>query len=696
MKKLTLILSTLMVATTLMAQNPFFSKSKNPHETFPFDKLKNEHFMPAFREGIKQHNLEIEKIANQKAEPTFENTIVALERSGELLNRVATVFFALDGAETNDAMQKISQDVTPLLTQHENDLVLNEKLFARVKAVYDNRNRYTLSVEDTKLLQNTYDMFADNGANLSPEKKEIYRELSTKLSLATTTFAQNSLNEVNEYELLVKDSTVLAGLPADFIEMTRELAEQAGKEGYLLNLRATCYVPVMTYADNRDLRHELWHAYNTMCLSGSKYDNTKVIAEIINLRMQIAQLFGYKNYAEYHLRNVMAENPKNVYSLLNQLRDAYMPTAQQELKAVQDFANKMGAYFTIQPWDFAYYSEKLKTQKFNVNDEMLRPYFELEKVKEGVFGLATKLYGLQFTKNTKIPVYNKEVEAWDVTDANGRFLAVLYTDFHPREGKRAGAWMTEYKPQYKTANGTDSRPHITVVMNFTRPTANKPALLTFDEVETFLHEFGHALHGMMANGTYASLSGTNVYRDFVELPSQIMENWATEKEFLDGWARHYETGDSIPADLVQRLIDASNFNCAYACLRQLAFGLQDMAFHTIETPFLGDVLEMERQSTASVALLPEVAGTGRCATFTHIFSGGYAAGYYGYKWAEVLDADAFSLFKQNGIFDTKTAKSFRENVLEKGGTEHPMVLYKRFRGHEPSINALLKRNGIIK
>ncbi|HOG37016.1 MAG TPA: M3 family metallopeptidase [Paludibacteraceae bacterium] len=693
-KKSFIVLLISLLALPMMSQNPFFKKATTPYGTFPFNQLKNEHYLPAFEEGIKQHAAEVDKIANNKKQPTFANTIVALERSGALLSRVSYVFFALNNAETNDEMQEIAQRVSPMLTDHSNSIKLNEKLYERVKAVYEQSDKLNLSVEDAKLLEDTYQSFVNNGANLNAEQKEVYRDLSKKLGLATLQFGQNALKELNDYSLLITDAKVLEGMPADFMEMAAEKAEKAGKKGWLLDLRYTSYSPIMTYADNRDLRREIWMAYNTQCLAGSKYDNTGLIKDIVNLRLQIANLFGFSTYADYVLRFRMAENSKNVYKLLNDLLIAYKPYGDKELAAVQEYATKNGAYFTIQPWDFSYYSDKLKTALFNINDEVLKPYFELEKVKKGVFGLATQLYGLQFTKNEKIPVYHPEVDAYEVTDENGKYVAVLYTDFHPREGKRSGAWMTEYKGQYKDAKGNDSRPHVTVVMNFTRPTATKPALLTYNEVETFLHEFGHALHGMLANGTYESLSGTNVYRDFVELPSQIMENWGQEKEFLDGFAEHYETGEKIPATLVQQIKDASNFNCAYACLRQLTFGLQDMAFHTITQPFDADVVEFEKTVTKQASLLPHIDGTGRCTTFTHIFSGGYAAGYYSYKWAEVLDADAFSLFKQNGIYDRKTATSFKENILMKGGTEHPMVLYKRFRGKEPTIDALLERNGI--
>ncbi|MDR1591463.1 MAG: M3 family metallopeptidase [Prevotellaceae bacterium] len=683
-----------MSTTFLEAQNPFFKTPKTPHGTFPFNELKNEHFLPAFKEGIRQHNLEIEKIAGNKQPPTFENTVVAMERSGSLLNRVTSVFFALNGAETNDDMQQIARELSPQLTDHSNAVMLNKKLFERVKVVYDKRQTLNLSVEDSMLLEKTYEGFASNGATLSAEKKEQFKALSKALNTATLTFGQNVLKETNSYSLFIRDKELLAGLPDDFLEMSAAKAEKINRKGYLLDLRATSFVPVMTYADNRDLRREIWTAYNTQCLSESAYNNTELIREITQLRLQIARLFGYENYAAYVLRRRMAENTQNVYALLNNLLTAYRPVALQELDEIQQYVDNNGGYFKVQAWDYVYYSEKLKNDVYDINDEMLKPYFELSNVKKGVFGLANKLYGLNFTKNSKIPVYHPEVEAYDVTDRDGKYLAVLYTDFHPREGKRSGAWMTEYQGQSRDAKGNDRRPHVTIVMNFTRPTGTKPALLTFNEVETFLHEFGHAIHGMVANGVYESLSGTNVYRDFVELPSQLMENWATQKDFLDDFAVHYQTGEKIPAELVKKLVDVANFNAGYACLRQLGFALQDMAFHTITSPVEGDIIAFENRAVATTALLPAVPGTGRSTTFSHIFSGGYAAGYYSYKWAEVLDADAFALFETNGIFDRATADSFLNNVLRKGGSEHPMTLYKHFRGHTPTIDALLKRNGI--
>ena len=686
-------MSALIVAASALAVNPLLESYKTPHQTIPFNELKNEHYFPAFQEAMKQHSTEVEAIVTNPQAPTFDNTIVALEKSGSLLTKVSSPFYNLLSSETNDELQAIAEKISPLLTEHSNSIKLNSTLFARIKAVYSQKDKLKLTAEQQMLLKNTYEGFANNGANLSVADKVIYRDLSKDLNLLTLQYGQNVLKETNNYSLLIADKALLSGLPADFMEMLASNAKKAGKTGWLLNLKATCYVPFMKYADNRDLRRELYLAYNTKCMLGGEFDNRENVRKIANTRLKIANLLGYKSYADYELIDRMAENKTKVYDLLDKLLEAYKPAAEKEYAAVQQYADKKGAYFKVQPWDWSYYSEKLKDEKFAINDEMLKPYFELEHVNKGVFGLATRLYGIKFVKNTKIPVYNPEVDAYDVTDEKGKFLAVLYTDFHPRDGKRAGAWMNDFKPQWMEGK-TDSRPHITIVMNFTRPTSSKPALLTYDEVKTLLHEFGHSLHGMLTRCTYESVSGTAVYRDFVELPSQMMENWASEKEFLDGFAVHYKTGEKIPAELIQKIKDSENFNIAYFCLRQLSFGYLDMAWHTIEKPFDGDVIGYEKQAMASTQVLPVLAETSMSPTFSHIFSGGYAAGYYSYKWAEVLDADAFSVFEKNGIFDKKTADSFRKNILERGGTEHPMVLYKRFRGQEPTIDALLKRNGV--
>lgn len=678
------------------AQNPFFEISDTPHGTAPFDKIKTEHYEPAILEGIRQQTAIVDAIVQNPELPTFANTIETYEKSDALLGRVLSVFFNLNSAETNDELQMLAQKMTPVLSEHSNNINLNEKLFSRIKAVYDQKSSLSLTPEQTKLLDDIYDGFIRRGANLQGEAKEKYRELSKELSNLTLQFDENNLKEVNNYQLVLTDRAQLAGLPNSFIEAAKETAKEKGVEGWVFTLQAPSYGPFMTYADNRDLRKELYLAYNTKCLHDNEYNNLEIVKKIANTRMAIAQLLGYDTYAAYSLKNRMAENSDAVYKLLNQLLDAYTPTAQKEYREAQELAREVqGSSFTLMPWDWSYYANKLKDKKFSINEEMLRPYFELSQVKEGVFGLATKLYGITFKKNTAIPVYHKDVDAYEVFDKDGSYLAVLYTDFHPRAGKQSGAWMTDYKGQWiEKESGENSRPHISIVMNFTKPTESTPALLSFEEVETFLHEFGHALHGIFANSTYESLSGTSVYRDFVELPSQIMENFAIEKEFLNTFAKHYQTGELLPAELIQRIVDASNFNAAYACLRQVSFGLLDMAWYSRNTPFEGDVKAYEQQAWAKAQVLPVVEEACMSTQFSHIFAGGYSAGYYSYKWAEVLDADAFSLFKQEGIFNHEVAESFRKNILSKGGTEHPMVLYKRFRGQEPTIDALLIRNDI--
>ena len=698
MRRIALSLFLFCTVNMINAQNPFFEKYNTPHQTVPFDKIKNEHYEPAMLEGIKLHEAEIEAIINNPEATTFANTIVAYEKSGKFLDRVTTVFGNLRSAETNDDLQKIAQKMIPLLSEHSNNISLNEKLFQRVKAVYKQKSKLSLTIEQAKLLDDIYDGFVRRGANLQGEARNKYRELSKKLSTLTLQFGENNLKETNNFQLVLTQKEQLAGLPEGIVEAAAQTAREKGVEGWVITLHAPSYVPFMTYASNRELRKELYMAYNTKCTKDNEFNTLEIVKDLVNTRMQIAQLLGYKSYADYTLKERMAENSKNVYKLLDQLLDAYTPTAKAEYNEVQELARStQGKEFRLMPWDWSYYSDQLKNKKFSLNDEMLRPYFELSNVKEGVFGLATRLYGITFRKNSEIPVYHPDVDAYEVLDKDGSFLAVLYTDFHPRAGKRAGAWMTSFKGQWiDDQTGENSRPHITLVMNFTKPTESKPALLTFDEVNTFLHEFGHGLHGIFANTHYESLSGTSVYRDFVELPSQIMENFAVEKDFLSTFAKHYQTGEIIPDTLVQRIIDSSNFNVAYACLRQVSFGLLDMGWYTRTTPFTGDVKAYEQKAWEKAQILPVVEGTCMSAQFSHIFAGGYSAGYYSYKWAEVLDADAFSLFMQKGIFNQEVAQSFRNNILSKGGTEHPMTLYKRFRGQEPTIDALLIRNGIKK
>ncbi len=678
------------------AENPFFNYKNwdTPHGTYPFNEIKAEHYMPAFEEAMRQGLAEIDAIANNPKAPTFANTIEAYEKSGQMLSVVASCFYNLCSAETNDELQAIELELSPKMSEYSASILLNEKLFERIKAVYEQRDKLKLTKEQAKMLDDIYDGFANNGANLSAADKEKYKELTAKLSELTLTYGQNVLKATNAWTRLIKDENLLAGLSDDTKKMMRANAEKKGLEGWLLDLKPTTYLPVMKYCDNRDIRRELYMAYNTRCIGG-EFDNTQIIKEIVNTRLALVQLFGKECFADKSLHKTMAETKENVYKLLDQLRDAYMPVARAEYDELQQFADSLGFYATLQAWDWSYYSEKLKNEKYSLSDDELRPYFELENVKKGVFDLANRLYGVKFVKNPKIQVYNPEVDAYDVFDNKGNFVAVYYCDFHPREGKRGGAWMNDFKPQWREGK-KDSRPHIVNVMNFTRATADKPALLTYDEVETFLHEFGHGLHGMLTRCQYASMSGTNVPRDFVELPSQFNENFLGEKEFLDTFAKHYLTGEAMPQELIDKIKASQNYHAAYACARQLSFGYLDMAWHTLTAPFDGDVIEFGNAAMEQVKVLPVVPETQMETAFTHIFSGGYAAGYYSYKWSEVLDADAFSVFKKNGIFDKKTADSFRTNILERGGTEPAMDLYKRFRGQEPTIDALLERDGIKK
>lgn len=676
--------------------NPFFSEYTTPHETAPFDKIKLEHYEPAFLEGIKQHQAEVDAIINNPEAPTFENTIVALDYAGDMLDRVVTVFFNLNSAETSDEMQALAQKLSPVLTEHSNNISLNEKLFARVKAVYETVDKSTLTTEQQRLLQKSYDSFARNGANLSEEDKVKYRELTSELSKATLEFGQNMLKATNSYALNVTDSARLKGLPESALEAAAQTAKEKGQEGWTFTLHAPSYSSLMMYCEDRDLRRELYMAYNTQNVQDNEYNNEENVKKIANLRLAIAQLLGYDSHADYVLENRMAENAANVNQLLDQLLTAYLPAAKEEVKAVQEMAARTedkDFELILMPWDWSFYSEKLRNEKYSLNDEMVRPYFKLENVTKGVFGLATRLYGITFVENKDIPVFHPDVKAYDVLDKDGSYLAVIYTDFFPRAGKRSGAWMTNYKEQY-VKDGVDSRPHVSITMNFTKPTESKPALLTQDEVETFLHEFGHALHGIFAATNYPSMGGTNVYRDFVELPSQLMENFLPKKEFLATFAFHYETGELIPDELIERIVRAQNYNAAYMCIRQLSFGLLDMAWYSRTTPFDGDVRAYEQEAWAPTQLLPVVPETNMTTRFGHIMSGGYSAGYYSYKWSEMLDADAFSLFEEKGIYNEEVATSFRKNILEKGSSEHPKELYRRFRGQDATIDAMMKRDGI--
>ncbi|WP_220429264.1 M3 family metallopeptidase [Tenuifilum thalassicum] len=675
--------------------NPLLASYDTPYQTPPFDKIKHEHYMPALDSAISMAKHEVEAIINNPEEPTFENTIEALDRSGKLLANVTNILFNLNEAETDSVLQQIVIEASPKLTDFSNDINLNPELFKRVKAVWEKRDSLNLTPEQSMLLDKTYKGFVRNGANLSDADKEKFRAISRELSELSVKFNQNVLAETNNYYLHITKEEDLAGLPQSLIDAAAYTAKQKGVDGWVITLEYPMFGPFMKYADNRELRKEIYMAYTSRCFKGNEYDNQEIAKRIANLRLELANLLGYPNYATFVLENRMAETPEKVNEFLKQLIDASLPAAREEVKEVESYAHELGFKGKLERWDWSYYSEKLKNAKYSYNEEELKPYFQLEKVIDGVFLLANKLYGLTFSPNSEIPVYHPDVKAYEVYDATGKFMAVLYLDFFPREGKSGGAWMTSFRSQYKE-DGQDIRPLVSIVTNFTKPTDKQPSLLTFYEFSTFLHEFGHALHGMLTECNYSSLSGTSVYRDFVELPSQIMENFALEKEYLDLFAVHYQTGEKIPQELVQKIIDSRNFNAGYSSLRQLGFGSLDMAWHSVTKPITMSVSDFESKVLQPLDVLPPVKGTNMSVTFGHIFDGGYAAGYYGYKWAEVLDADAFEVFKEKGIFNPEVAKSFRENILSKGGTEHPMVLYKRFRGQEPTIDALLKRSGLKK
>ncbi len=690
------LLTAVAVATSIMtqAQNPFFEEFKGtPHGTAPFDRISLSHYEPAIDRGIKLGLQGVDKIVNNPEAPTFENTIVALENAGQDLDRVLNVFYPLESAMSDDAFMELSVKITPRLSEYSTSISLNEGLWERIKTVYDNADTTRLSPEDRMLLKRTYESFTRKGALLQGADREKYSKLSSRLSELTTTFGQNTLKELNTYKIWLKAED-LDGLTESAVEAAALAAKENGREGeYLFTLDAPVYSAFMKNSSRRDLREKMWRLYSGRNIKG-EYNNIPVMKEIAETRLAIANLLGYRTYADYSLANTMAAKTENVYKLLNSLRDAYKPAQKAEFAELEAFATKMeGKPMQLKPWDYSYYSNKLRNAKYSYDEEELRPYFELNNVIDGVFGLATRLYGVKFVKNPDIPVYHPDVTAFDVKDEDGSYLPVIYTDFFPRASKRAGAWMTEFKGQRVDEEGNNSRPHVTIVMNFTKPTSTKPSLLTPSEVETFLHEFGHALHGLLADSKYGSLAGTNVLRDFVELPSQFNENYLTEKEFLDGFAKHYETGKPIPSELIDRIVASSQYGAAYACFRQLGFGMLDLAWHTITAP-VQDPEKFENEALESVSMFEPIAGTMFAPTFGHIFSGGYAAGYYSYKWAEVLDADAFAHFKEHGIFDRATADSFRKNILSRGGTEDPAELYRRFRGHDATIDALLKRDGI--
>ena len=680
--------------------NPFFEPYQTPHDTVPFTRIRLEDYEEAFMEGIRRDDEATDKLVNDPAEPTFENTIARVdtdkgEHYYDLLSRVSNVFSCMMSAETCDELEALAQKMSPILTKHANDITLNKRLFERIKFVHDHPNR-ELTAEEQMLLDTSYDGFVRSGALLDEAGKEKLRKLTEEASMLTLQFSQNLLKENKAYTLHITDKAQLDGLPETAIAAAAQNAKEKEQEGWVFTLDYPSYSPFMTYSTQRELRKEMYMARNTECIHDNDSNNLEICKRLVNLRRELAQLLGFDTYADYVLKHRMATNIDNVYQLLNDLIAAYKPTAVKEVAEIEALAKKLeGDDFDIKPWDFSYYSHKLQMEKFNLDAEMLRPYFQLDKVIDGVFGLANKLYGITFKENKDIPVYHPDVKAYEVFDKDGSYLAVFYADFFPRKGKQGGAWMTEFQGQWIDHKGNNVRPHVSVVMNFTKPTEEKPALLTLGEVETFLHEFGHSLQGMFANTRFESLSGTNVWWDFVELPSQFMENYAVEKDFLRTFAFHFQTGEPLPDELIERIVKSRNFMAAYACLRQVSFGLLDMAYYTKKDEFTDDIIPFEKKAWEKAIVMPQLPNTCMTVQFSHIMAGGYAAGYYSYKWAEVLDADAFSVFKKNGIFDQATAQSFRDNILSKGGTEHPMTLYKRFRGQEPTIDALLERNEVI-
>ena len=674
--------------------NPLLRRWNTPFETPPFDEIKTEHFKPAIEEAIKSATLEIQKISESNDTPTFENTIAALEESGETLGKISSILFNLNNAETNKDLQLVAQEVSPLLTRFSNDITLNEKLFARIKSIYDKKETLRLNTEQKILIDRKYRNFKLGGAGLKEDEKTRFRVISEELATLSLRFEENVLEETNSWVLHLTEIDDLAGLPESVIEMAGTEANTRAEKGWIFTLHFPSYVPFMQYSEKRELRKKMFRAYTSRAFRGNDSDNRSNTIRMANLRLEIAKMLGFSNFAEMILGDRMADTPAKVETFLDNLYAASKSAALRDFNNIRDFAVGVGHTGSIERWDWAFYSEKLKKKQYDIDDEILKPYFSLEKVEEAIFGLANTLYGISFIKNEKIPVYHQEVKTYEVYDNDGTFLSVLYIDYHPRPGKSGGAWMTSYRDQRNT-KGIEVRPLISIVANFTRPSETRPSLLSFNELTTFLHEFGHSLHGMLTKCTYESLSGTNVARDFVELPSQFMENFAFEEQWLETWAKHDQTGEKIPVEIIRKIREASTFNEGYACYRQLGFGFLDMAWHTISQPIDENISEFEKRALTKTELFQEVDGTNMSASFTHIFGGGYAAGYYGYKWAEVLDADAFSFFTETGIFNRETSGSFRKNILENGGSEKPDILYRNFRGKEPSIEALLIRSGLI-
>ena len=672
--------------------NPLLQESTLPYGAPQFDKIKSEHYMPAFKEGIAQAKAEIDAIVANSAQPDFENTIEAMERSGKTVNKVSSIFFNLLEADSDETLQQIAEEVSPLLNDYQMYVSLNEKLFARVKSVWERKEGLGLAQDQMTLLEKTYKSFTRGGANLQGEDRQKYAQLSEQLSLATIRFGRNVLAATNAYKLNITDEAKLAGMPDYLKELGKQTAEEAGQQGWTFDLSYPSYGPFMRFCDDRELRKEMYLAYNSRGLK-EEGDNTELVKEIASLRLQIAKLLGYETYAHYALEERMLKTPSQVNGFLEDLLQASLPKARKEVKAIQDYAAAHGFKGELQSWDFSYWSEKLKNERYTISDAELKPYFRLDDCIDAVFGLAGKLYGLSFEERSDIPVYHPDVKVYDVKNEQGRHMALFYVDFFPRASKRNGAWMTEFRGQ-SIVDGTEYRPFVSLVTNFSKPTAGEPSLITPDELETLLHEFGHSLHGMLAEGRYESLCGTNVARDFVELPSQIMENWAYEPEFLQGFAKHYKTGETIPAELIEKISASRNYNAAYLQVRQLNFGILDMAWHDQKTMSEEPTVEFEKRVLSRMAVLPDVPGTAISTSITDLFSGGYAAGYYSYKWSEVLEADAFSLFKEKGIFSREVAESFRANILSKGGSEDEAVMYRNFRGHDPEVGALLRKLGI--
>ena len=677
----------------MIFNNPLLQLSNNKFESPQFDLIETAHFKPAFEEAIARGRGEIESITQDSEEANFKNTIERLEFAGDDLTNVSAIFFNLNEANTSELMQEIALEVSPLLSDYSNDIMLNEKLFQRVKKVYDKRALLNLTPEELRLTEECYKGFARNGANLEGEMRDEFRIISKELSQLTLKFGQNVLAATNKFYLHITDSTMMEGLPRYVADAGAEEAQERSLEGWVFTLHAPSYGPFMQYCSIRELREKMWLAYNSKALY-DEFDNRDIIKRIVELRLKKANLLGYSTHAHYVLENNMAATPQNVNTFLEDLLNKTLPFAKRELGEIQAYASQNGFPHNIMPWDFAFWSEKYKSEKYSVNDQILKPYFRLESVERAVFSLADSLFGLKFVKNDTIPVYHSDVKVFEVYDDNGSLISLLYLDYFPRESKRGGAWMTSFREQSIRA-GKERRPFVSLVCNFTKPTAEMPSLLTFNEVTTLLHEFGHALHGMLALGTYPSLTGTNVVRDFVELPSQIMENWATEGEFLKSFAVHYQTGETIPDDIIEKIVKSRNFLSGYSNVRQLTFGLNDMAWHNIESAaVIDDVVEFEKRAVSRAKIFPEVDSVSISASFSHIFSGGYSAGYYSYKWAEVLEADAFSLFKERGVFCREVATSFRDNILSKGNLEDAATLYRKFRGRDPRADALLEKSGL--